>query len=107
MSEQRSLTTSTLIGDARVPEDTLQRLKESAKSLAGDVVWAVYQNVALDSANHGHLQFLATGVGCTCKVPPKQYPVDTSAGTGWKYRYVGEVDMAEGLIVPSANQRDR
>jgi len=55
--------------------------------------WAVYENHALDSANVGHLQFLKVGEGCTYKDPPKQYPVDTEHGTGWRYQYIGMLDF--------------
>jgi len=60
--------------------------------------WAAYQNQAMDSASHGHLQFLAIGPHNTYQVPPTAYPVDTSHGLGWKYRFIGYVDMETGEI---------
>jgi len=59
--------------------------------------WACYQNMAMDSATCGHLQFLAVGDGFTFKQAPAQYP-DSSAGPGWKYRFVGWVNLANGEV---------
>lgn len=60
--------------------------------------WAVYQNLAMDSAFCGHLQFLKVGPGCTYQEPPKSYP-DTRYGAGWKYLLVGWFDPATGAVV--------
>jgi hypothetical protein len=60
--------------------------------------WAAYQNKAMDSASHGHLQFLAIGPHNTYQVPPTIYLVDTTYGLGWKYRFIGYVDMETGEI---------
>ena len=60
--------------------------------------WAAYQNVALDSSNCGHLQFLAIGPENTYKEPPVQYPVDNEHGMGWRYRFAGWVDLETGEI---------
>jgi len=59
--------------------------------------WAAYQNVALDSANLGLLQFLKVGPGCTYKEPPKRMP-DTRTDLGWKYAFVGWVNIETGEI---------
>lgn len=48
-------------------------------------LWYVYQNVAFDSYNLGHLQFLQCGAGCTYDKPPEYMP-DTQHGLGWRYR---------------------
>ena len=61
--------------------------------------WACYQNMALDSANCGHLQFLAVGKEQTFKQAPTQYPQDNKNGMGWRYRFVGWVDLASGEVV--------
>lgn len=61
--------------------------------------WAAYENQALDSANMGHVQFLKVGDGCTFKTPPKTYPSDNANGMGWRYVYVGMVDLKTGEIV--------
>lgn len=60
--------------------------------------WAAYQNQALDSANMGHMQFLHVGEGCTFNEPPEQYPKDTEHGLGWRYRFVGYVNLDTGEI---------
>lgn len=61
-------------------------------------MWAAYTNVALDSANLGHCQFLLFGADCTFKRPPKQYPVDNMHGMGWRYVFSGVVDLATGVV---------
>ena len=60
--------------------------------------WAAYQNVALDSRNCGHLQFLAIGPGNTYKEPPVRYPLDNAHGMGWRYRFAGWVNLETGEI---------
>lgn len=66
--------------------------------------WAAYENKALDSANCGHLQFLRVGEGCTYSTPPEQYPADSSHGMGWRYCYVGMVDLSTGSVTPREPQ---
>lgn len=82
-----------LIGDCAIHPDTIALLRERGGT------WAAYQNVAMDSSNRGHLQFLQYGEGRTYKVPPEQYPSDTAYGLGWRYRHVGYVDLASGTVV--------
>jgi hypothetical protein len=62
-----------------------------------DTRWAAYQNKALDSASAGHLQFLAVGPKNTLKEAPKQAP-DTQHGLGWKYQFVGWVNLETGDV---------
>lgn len=59
--------------------------------------WAAYQNHDLSSVNAGHLTFLRFGEGCTFKEPPKNAP-DGSYGLGWRYVFVGTVDVETGSI---------
>ena len=66
--------------------------------------WAAYQNMALDSADLGHLRFLKYGPDCTLKEPPQHYS-DTSLGIGWRYVYVGTVNLETGEVVPKAKVR--
>lgn len=66
---------------------------EKMRSQCPGARWACYQNIALDSAYCGHLQFLAVGEGLTFKQAPAQYPQD------WRYRFVGWVDLASGEVV--------
>jgi hypothetical protein len=82
-----------LLGDEKPAPEALEQMKK----LGG--TWAAYQNVALDSANCGHLQFLKVGEGCTYKEPPDKYPADTSSGVGWRYLFVGMVDLEDGTIL--------
>lgn len=69
---------------------------EAMRSRGG--AWAAYQNVAMDSSEFGHLQFLKYGTGCTFEVPPERYPADTASGMGWRYLKVGTVDLEAGVL---------
>jgi hypothetical protein len=60
--------------------------------------WAAYQNVAFDSDSMGHMQFLKFGAECTYETPPKTYPVDTAHGAGWRYQFIGEVNLNTGFV---------
>jgi hypothetical protein len=60
--------------------------------------WAAYRNEALDSRNCGHMQFLNVGPGCSYFSPPEQYPADTTAGMGWRYRFVDMVNLKTGEV---------
>lgn len=62
--------------------------------------WAVYQNQALDSKLAGHLQFLKYGLLCTYLEPPNSYPADTQCGPGWRYLFIGTVDLESGKVIP-------
>ena len=78
------------------PEATQQML--SSPYNYDDTKWAAYQNKALDSATSGHVQFIAIGPRNTFKEAPKQAP-DTQHGLGWKYRFVGWVDLHSGKVI--------
>ena len=71
---------------------------EAMRARAGS--WAAFVNVALDSANAGHVQFLQYGEGRTFATPPPTYPVDNEHGMGWRYVLRGVVDLAEGVVRP-------
>jgi hypothetical protein len=75
-----------------VAETALRQMRERGGK------WAAYENVALDSNNLGHLQYLMYGEGCTYGKPPERYPADTEYGTGWRYVFVGLVDLGAGVI---------
>lgn len=80
-----------MIGNERpVPEALAQMVK-----LGG--TWAAYQNHALDSQDLGHLRFLKVGPGCTFEKPPASYP-DSILGIGWRYCYVGMVNLETGEV---------
>lgn len=66
--------------------------------------WAAYQNITLDSSLLGHVQFLMFGEGCTHTAHPEQMP-DTAFGLGWKYRFIGLVDLDTGTIVKTEHER--
>lgn len=76
--------------------EALAMLQTASKAYP-EARWAAYQNMALDSASCGHIQFLAIGPTNTYKHPPERMP-DTQAGTGWKYCFLGWVDLMTGDI---------
>ena len=78
----------------KVHPDALKKMKENYPNAR----WAVYQNAAFDSANFGHLQFLATGEDHTFKLPPNRYPMDNEHGMGWRYVFRGWVNLENGEI---------
>lgn len=93
----------TMIGDEKVSSEALQQMRESEYN--HEVTrWAAYQNHALDSTNCGHLQFLAVGPGNTCKEAPKRFPADTTSGMGWRYLFVGWMNLETGDIDPCTQE---
>lgn len=87
MSQEKSSSTPSKTVDPEV----LPILQERGGS------WAAYENQAMDSGLHGHLQFLQVGPGRTHETAPEQLP-DGPYGPGWKYRYVGTVDLVTGAV---------
>lgn len=73
------------------------------RSLGG--TWAVYQNMAMDSQSHGQFRFLKYGANAPFKTPPKRFP-DTKDTVGWKFGYVGLVDLQGGWIVYAERPMD-
>ena len=81
-----------LIGEAEVvPTPSLGRIRESGGT------WAAYQNHDLGHKNCGHVTFLKYGPDCTYAVPPRKHP-DTPKMFGWRYVYVGIVNLDTGKI---------
>ena len=80
----------------KAEQEAVDQMKSSPYNYSS-TRWAAYQNKAMDSAGLGHLQFLAVGPDNTYKEKPEQYP-DTSFGVGWKYRFIGWVDLDTGDI---------
>jgi len=80
----------------KAEQEAIEQMRQSPYNF-DDTRWAAYQNRALDSAGLGHLQFLAVGPRNTYKEKPPQFP-DTAQGVGWKYRFVGWVDLGTGEI---------
>lgn len=77
-----------------IEPDVLAQMREKASP---NTKWAAYQNIALDSSLRGHVQFLKVGEGCTFTERPEQMP-DTPFDLGWKYRFIGFVDLEAGEI---------
>lgn len=82
--------------ETKAEPEALEQMKGSPYNY-DDTRWAAYQNQAMDSSSAGHLQFLAVGPKNTLKEAPEQAP-DTQHGTGWKYRFVGWVDLETGVV---------
>jgi hypothetical protein len=80
----------------KVSQGVLEMLQTASKAYP-EARWSAYQNVALDSDSCGHIQFLAIGPTNTYKHPPKHMP-DTKAGLGWKYQFIGWIDLMTGEI---------
>lgn len=80
--------------DLEINPESLMQMRERNGN------WAAYQNRSLDSALAGHLQFLRYGQDCTHKEPPKSYPVDNHCGFGWRYLFIGTVDLESGKVIP-------
>jgi len=87
-----------MIGEEKASLEALEQMRNSPYNHE-NTRWAAYQNHALDSANCGHLQFLAVGPDNTCKEAPERYPADTSSGMGWRYLRVGWVDLETGEVI--------
>ena len=84
-------------------EDAVKQMKESPYNHE-TTCWAAYQNKAMDSANLGHLQFLAVGEENTYKEPPERYPADTQSGMGWRYLFIGWVNLETGEVEEKINE---
>lgn len=80
------------LSDQRVHDEALAQMDQRGGT------WAAYENHDLGSGQVGHLQFIKYGPGCTFATPPEKCP-DTSVGFGWRYVFVGVVDLATGTIV--------
>ena len=80
-----------LLGTEKVEEQALKQMQ----TRGGE--WAAYQNHELGNRDLGDLRFLQVGESCTFKTPPAKYP-DTQYGIGWRYLFVGMVDLKTGEI---------
>ena len=80
-----------LIGDVKPSAEALQTMR----ARGGD--WFVYQDHCFESASLGDLQFLQCGVGRTFVSPPARMP-DTQHSIGWRYIFVGKVNLETGSI---------
>jgi len=82
--------------EARIAPEALTQMRAVAARRT-DVRWAAFQNVDLGSPDCGHLQFILIGAGCTYQVRPERCP-DTASGFGWRYQFVGWVNLLAGAI---------
>ena len=64
--------------------------------------WAAYQSMDMSSATLGDLRFLQVGAGRTFEVAPDRYP-DTQFGIGWRFLFVGFVNLESGEIENAAD----
>lgn len=74
-----------------IEEESLKKMRERGGT------WACYENQAFDSASAGHRIYLQFGPGCTHETPPTQAP-DGAHGPGWKYRFIGQVNLDKGTV---------
>ena len=77
--------------------EALTQMKQSPHNYPG-TAWAAYQNKAFDSARLGHIQFLAIGPENTFKEQPDRFPDAPPHGVGWKYLFIGWVNLETGEI---------
>jgi hypothetical protein len=77
-----------------IDETVLHAMREKSRH---NTKWAAFENHALDSSLRGHLQFVMFGEGCTYTTRPEKMP-DTAFDTGWKYVFVGIVNLETGEI---------
>lgn len=78
--------------ECRASDEVLRVLRERGGR------WAAYQNADLGHPDVGRLQFLKVGPDCTFDTPPAQAPDSNTLGFGWRYWYVGMVDLGDGTI---------
>lgn len=80
------------VGSTEIEDESLAQMRERGGR------WAVYQNHDLGSSQVGHIQFLQYGPERTHKAPPAHMP-DSASGLGWRYLFVGYVDLPAGRVV--------
>lgn len=80
-----------------IDKECLAQLKGNSSNFE-TTRWAAYQNQALDSVTYGHIRFLAVGPENTFKEPPPCCPDSACHGDGWKYRFIGWLDLETGEI---------
>ena len=86
-----------LIGEKKIDTDVVMALVTSEANHE-DTTWHAYENHDIGHSHAGEIQFLAVGKSNTIKEPPARLP-DSGLGLGWRYQYVGMVDIIEGVIL--------
>ena len=76
----------------QVEEIMLRSMRE--RVVGRDARWAAYRNLALDSMTLGEFRFLAVGPEATYKEAPPSFP----GADGWKYRFMGWVNLETGEV---------
>ena len=95
---------ATLIGDGYVEPEAVEQM-QAYVSKVPTTRWAVYQNHDDTHLLFEHLRFLAVGPDNIVKAPPPRFP-DSHLGVGWRYRFVGWVDMDVGQVVSARIPRE-
>ena len=80
--------------ERKIGPEALQQMRDRG----GD--WFAYQSHDMSSRTLGDLQFLQCGEGRTYKEPPARMP-DTAHAIGWRYLFVGKVNIESGEIEES------
>ena len=82
-----------ILGDSTIGVEALQQMRGRGGK------WAAYQSMDMSSVTLGDLRFLQFGdANNTFAMPPRTYP-DSQHGIGWRFQYVGLVDLEAGKIV--------
>ena len=79
-----------------IEEEALKDFR--SRTLPEGDYWAVYQNMAMDSFNRGHVICLLVGPTRTHQTPPPHLP-DGAHGPGWKYAYQGMLDLKTNALI--------
>lgn len=88
---------STLLGaNVKPGPEQLAQMRRVAKP---EDRWACYQNQDLGHYDLGRCTYLVTGPTRTYTTPPAHAPDNESHGLGWRYLFVGFVDLDSGTIV--------
>jgi hypothetical protein len=84
--------------DYRTPvtSEALAQMRE--RTMPGDR-WAAYQNMDLGHPHCGDLRFLVIGEGRTFHTAPPRYPDHPELGLGWRYSFIGWVDLEKGVVL--------
>jgi hypothetical protein len=85
----------TILGTEKPEPQALAQMRERTEEGQS---WSAWQCVDMSSADLGRLQFIKIGRGCTFTEVPSRCPDTPTAGFGWRYTYVGNVNLDTGEI---------